>query len=127
MATQTTHYRLTKPSKTDLIEIEVLNDDFDKIDTALYAKQDKLNQGTVTLSTNWTGNGPYTQVIEIPGTTQYSKYDLQPGAAVMEEMINDGVIAIWIENNNGVLTAYALGAPPSSALTVQYIRSEVMA
>ena len=45
----------------------------------------------------------------------------------MEEMINDGVIAIWIENDNGVLTAYALGAQPSSALTVQYIRSEVMA
>lgn len=127
MATQTTHYRLTKPSITDLIEIGVLNDDFDTIDGVLYDKQDKLNQGTVTLSTNWTGNGPYTQTITIEGTTQYSKYDLQPGAAVMEEMLNDGVIAIWIENNAGVLTAYALGAPPSSALTVQYIKSEVMA
>ena len=127
MATQTTHYNLTKPSKTDLIDIEVIDDNYDDIDDILYSKQDKLNQGTVTLSTNWTGNGPYTQTITIEGTTQYSKYDLQPGAAVMGEMINDGVVAIWIENNNGVLTAYALGAPPSSALTVQYIRSEVMA
>ena len=127
MATQTTHYNLTKPSKTDLIDIEVIDDNYDDIDDILYSKQDKLNQGTVTLSTNWTGNGPYTQTITIEGTTQYSKYDLQPGAAVMGEMINDGVVAIWIENNNGVLTAYALGAPPSSALTVQYVRSEVMA
>ena len=127
MATQTSHYGLVKPSKTDLIDIEVINDNYDDIDSLLYGKQDKLNQGAVTLSTNWAGDGPYTQAITISGTTRYSKYDLQPSAAVMEEMLTDGVIAIWIENNDGVLTAYALGAAPSSALTIQYIRSEVMA
>ena len=127
MATQTTHYSLTKPAKTDYIDVDVINDNSDTIDTTLYAKQDKLNKGTVVLSTSWTGNDPYTQVITITGSTQYSKIDLQPDATVIEEMINDGVTALWVQNDNGVLTAYALGAQPSSALSVQYIKSEVMA
>lgn len=127
MATQTTNYNLTKPARTDYIDVDVINGNYDTIDTTLYAKQDKISKGTVTLSTSWTGNDPYSQVITISGSTQYSKIDLQPSAAVIEEMINDGVIAIWVENDNGVLTAYALGGEPSSALTMQYIRSEVMA
>ena len=127
MATNTSHYNLVKPSITDLIDVGVLNDNYDNIDGVLFDKQDKLNQGTVTLSTEWSGNDPYTQVITIPGATEYSKIDLQPGATVIEEMINDGVTALWVQNDNGVLTAYAMGAQPSSALTIQYIKSEVMA
>lgn len=36
MATQTTHYNLTKPALTDLVKVEDLNDNFDAIDEAIY-------------------------------------------------------------------------------------------
>lgn len=36
MATQTTHYNLTKPDLTDLVDVTVLNDNADIIDLAIY-------------------------------------------------------------------------------------------
>ena len=36
MATQTTHYNLTKPGLTDLVDVTVLNDNADIIDDAIY-------------------------------------------------------------------------------------------
>ncbi len=36
MATQTTHYNLTKPDSTDLVDVTVLNDNADIIDDAIY-------------------------------------------------------------------------------------------
>lgn len=36
MATQTTHYNLTKPGLTDLVDVTVLNDNADIIDNAIY-------------------------------------------------------------------------------------------
>ena len=36
MATQTTHYNLTKPDLTDLVDVTVLNDNADIIDQAIY-------------------------------------------------------------------------------------------
>ena len=36
MATQTTHYNLTKPDLTDLVDVTVLNDNADIIDGAIY-------------------------------------------------------------------------------------------
>ena len=39
----------------------------------------------------------------------------------------DGVAALWVENNNGTLTAYALGAAPSAAMTAQCTVTEVTA
>lgn len=42
MATQTTNYKLNKPGENDFIEIEKINENFDKIDTTLYSKVDKV-------------------------------------------------------------------------------------
>lgn len=50
MATQTTNYKLTKPDENDFIEIERLNENFDKIDKTLYDKVDKVSGKS--LSTN---------------------------------------------------------------------------
>ena len=53
MATRTTNYRMTKPEGTDLVDIDVLNGNFDIIDTQMKAnadraagKQDKLTFDT---------------------------------------------------------------------------------
>ena len=53
LATRTTNYRLTRPEQTDLVDIDVLNGNFDIIDTQMKAnadraagKQDKLTFDT---------------------------------------------------------------------------------
>lgn len=42
MATQTTNYKLTKPGENDTVEINDLNNNFDKIDETLFNKVEKV-------------------------------------------------------------------------------------
>ena len=84
--------------------------------------------GSVTLDyTAWTGNGPYTQVVTVSGATitSNSKVDIQPDATAIQQMITDECAAIYIDNNNGTLTAYAVGSAPTANLTVQVTVMEV--
>ena len=83
--------------------------------------------GTITLSTTWSGNDPYTQTVTVTGATvtSNSKVDLQPDATVIASLMNDGVKALYISNTNGTLTAYASGASTSSSLTIQCTVTEV--
>ena len=89
----------------------------------------KSTKGSISLSTTWSGNGPYTQTVTISGytITENSKVDLQPDAAVLSRLITDGVRALYIANDNGELKAYAVGAKPSVAISnVQCTISEVV-
>lgn len=88
--------------------------------------------GTITLSLSWSGNGPFTQTVYLDqylswtsGITAKSRIDLQPTAAQLTQLMTDGVTALTIENNNGTLTAYALGAAPSTAMTIACTVTEV--
>ena len=83
--------------------------------------------GTITLSTTWSGNGPYTQTVTVnyATVTKNSKIDLQPDASSLAQLISDGVSALFIENNNTTLTAYAVGASPTTSLTLQCVVTEV--
>lgn len=87
--------------------------------------QAEIKTGSLTLSTTWSGGGPYTQSVSITGVTAASRVDLQPTATQLAALITDGVTALTVENNNGTLTVYALGAAPSAAMTVQYTMTEV--
>lgn len=40
-------------------------------------------------------------------------------------MLDDNVSALYIENNNGVFTAYAVGEKPTVALTIQVSITEM--
>lgn len=83
--------------------------------------------GTITLSATWSGSGPYTQAVTVTGATvtANSRVDVQPGAAALAQLADDGVAALWVENNNGTLTAYAMGSAPSATMTVQCTVTEV--
>lgn len=82
--------------------------------------------GTLILNASgWSGNGPYSHSVTISGTTANSKIDLQPDSTVLAQMTTDGTTAIYIENNNGTLTAWAMGAAPTASLTIQYTKTEV--
>lgn len=80
---------------------------------------------TIALSTSWTGSGPYTQTVTVSGGTANSKVSLQLDDAQIAQLIADGVKALRIDNNNGTFTAHAVGAAPSTALTLQATRVEV--
>ena len=79
----------------------------------------------ITLSASWTGSGPYTQTVTVSGGTASSIISLQPSIAQSAQLIQDGVQVLQIDNNNGTFTATAIGAAPSSALTLQATRREV--
>lgn len=82
-----------------------------------------IYKGSISLSTTWTGaESPYSQtvtVLNIGTLTNKSKVDLQPSVEQMAQLIEDGVVALLAENNNGTVTVYAFGEAPTTAMTMQ--------
>lgn len=83
--------------------------------------------GSTTLATislpyaNWTTSqtNVYTQTVTVTGANSSSKIDLQPDATALLQLMSDGVQALYISNNNGTFTAYAIGAATTANLTLQ--------
>lgn len=86
----------------------------------------EIQLGSISLSATWYGDGPYTQTVTVTGATvtAASKVDIQLTAAQIASLISDGVTGLVIENNNGTLTAYAVGAE-TGAMTIQVTVTEV--
>lgn len=76
-------------------------------------------------SAGWTGSSnPWSQVANIVGITSLSKVDLQPTVAQVVSLQNED-IALMTENNDGVITVYAIGGKPTVDYTMQAMISEV--
>ena len=86
----------------------------------------EIQLGSISLSSSWSGAGPYTQTVTVTGATvtANSKVDIQLTAAQIASLISAGVTGLVIENNNGTLTAYAVGAQ-TGAMTIQVTVTEV--
>ena len=92
-----------------------------KINRAVVIKQLSLP------AASWTGSGPYTKTVTITGITVNSKVDIQMDETALGVLIDSGTSAIWMENNNGTITAKCIGDKPNADMTVQVTITEVTA
>ena len=89
----------------------------------------KVKKTGVTLTAaGWAGTAsPYTQTVTISGITVNSKVDIQMDATALGVILDSGTSAIWMENNNGTITAKCIGDKPSADMSVQVTITEVTA
>ena len=92
-----------------------------KINRAVVIKQLSLP------AASWLGSeSPYSQTVTGLGTTANSKVDIQIDTAAYNTMVDSGTGAIYVANDNGTITAYALGDKPTADITLQVAISEVV-
>ena len=74
---------------------------------------------------NWIGtSSPYSQVVTIEGTTENTQVDLTPS---IEQLVTfyDKDLGFVTENEDGVVTIYAIGQKPENDYTIQVTMTEV--
>ena len=76
-------------------------------------------------SANWVGTGsPWSQVVSIDGVTPTSKVDLQTSVEQLETF-HQKDLAFVAENEEGVVTIFAIGDKPANDYTIQATITEV--
>lgn len=76
-------------------------------------------------ATSWSGSSnPYSQVVTCNGVNVNSKLDLQPTPAQIVEL-QDAEISLMLTNNQGVVTAWAIGGKPTKDYTIDVLITEV--
>ena len=86
----------------------------------------KLTEVTV-LADNWKGaTSPYSQVVNIEDVSVNSQIDLQLSVEQLD-IFRDHVVAFTTENDEGVVTVYAIGDKPTEDFTFQATVTEVTA
>lgn len=106
--------------------IQVSEVDSDGKVTATEAVQVKPKEVEITLlASNWlTGSNWYYQTVHIEGITKYSKVDLTPSIEQLA-IFRDKDLTFVTENEDGVVTVYALGDKPTNDYTIQATIKEV--
>ena len=73
----------------------------------------------------WVGDiSPYSQVVTIEGITEFSQVDLTPSAAQLAIFHNKD-LGFVAENEDGVVTIYAIGDKPQNDYVIQATVTEV--
>ena len=77
------------------------------------------------LAANWIGDAsPYSQVVQIDDATENSQVDLTPS---IEQLVifYEKDLGFVTENEDGVVTVYAIGQKPTNDYTIQVTITEV--
>jgi hypothetical protein len=109
------------PPALNAENLNALCNEVEEMSTEFPEKQDITDKLSLTLAAaSWTGSAsPYTQGVTITGGTATSQADIQADATAIQQMLDDSTNAIYIANNNGTFTAYAVGEKPTADLIVQ--------
>lgn len=108
------------------MELEYAMDAKKYIDSIVAGPVSRLASVSLPAS-KWTGsNSLYSQVVTIPGITEYSKVDLLPSVEQLAIFFNKNVSFVT-ENEDGVVTVYAIGDKPTLDYTMQISITEVVA
>lgn len=95
-----------------------------------------INSGTVVaplprivniriLADAWIGTeSPYSQVVEVEGATEYSQVDLTPSVEQLT-IFYEKDLAFVTENEDGVVTVFAIGQKPANDYIMQATVTEV--
>ena len=90
------------------------------------SKVNKISSVTL-LAAQWVGNvSPYYQVVNIAGTTENSKIDLNPTIEQLN-IFHEKDITFVVGNNKGTITVYCIGQKPTNDYTMQVTITEVNA
>jgi hypothetical protein len=86
----------------------------------------KAKIGEVTLPASaWVSEGSlHSQVVEIEGVTEYSQVDLTPSVEQLAVFYEKDLTFVT-ENEDGVVTVYAIGQKPTNDYTIQVTITEV--
>ena len=77
------------------------------------------------LAANWIGDtSPYSQIVEIDGVTENSQVDLTPS---IEQLLifYEKDLGFVTENEDGIVTVYAIGQKPENDYVMQVTITEV--
>lgn len=90
----------------------------------LTVKPSKISTATL-LANKWVGTeSPYSQVVTVVGATEKSQVDLTPSVEQLAIFHNKD-LAFVTENEDGVITVYAIGQKPENDYTIQVTLTEV--
>lgn len=94
--------------------------------TTEYVRSFLPKSTTVTISaTKWTGTAnPWSQVVTVNGATENSKLDLCP-TAMQIVALQDAGVSLMLQNDSGVVTAWAIGNKPTTDYTINVLLTEV--
>jgi hypothetical protein len=77
------------------------------------------------LAANWVGDkNPYSQIVKIDGVTENSQVDLTPNVDQLV-VFHEKDLGFVTENEDGVVTVYAIGQKPENDYTIQVTITEV--
>ena len=83
--------------------------------------------GTITIGTEWSATEPFSIVVTSQDytVTEHTMVSILQHTGTLIQMREDGVQTMYITNNEGTLTVYAIGHAPTVAMTVPVLYTEV--
>jgi hypothetical protein len=76
-------------------------------------------------ASGWTGSAsPYSQIVTVNGATENDQVDLTPSVEQLA-IFHEKDLAFVTENEDGVVTVYAVGQKPTNDYTIQVTLTEV--